>query len=123
MFPPRTPMFWLDFNIDMCKYIDMKTAYSVPVKWRDMARVFIALGDEQRQRILLSFEPAERLNVGQIAEGSTLARSTVSHHLKVLHEARVLNREKVGKEVYFSVNKKFLQETFGNVMDYLRDNA
>ncbi len=88
-----------------------------------MARVFEALGDEQRQRILLSFEPGERLNVGQIVEGSTLARSTVSHHLRILREAKVLEREKLGKEVYFWVNKPFLQETFARVSDYLRDMA
>ena len=49
----------------------------------------------------MTFEPGERLNVGQIAEVSTLARSTVSHHLKVLREAGVLGSEKIGKEVYF----------------------
>jgi DNA-binding transcriptional ArsR family regulator len=103
----------------------MKTSHSrsIPVAWRGMARVFEALGDEQRQRILLSFEPGERLNVGQIVEGSTLARSTVSHHLRILREAKVLEREKLGKEVYFWVNKPFLQETFARVSDYLRDMA
>ena len=49
-----------------------------------MSKVFTALGDEHRQRILLLFEPGDRFNVGQIAEVSTLTRSTVSHHLKVL---------------------------------------
>lgn len=92
---------------------------TIPSAWLSMAKVFEALGDEHRQRIMLTFEPAERLNVGQIAEVSTLARSTVSHHLKVLREANVLCSEKIGKEVYFWVNKPFLQEVFGNVSDYL----
>ena len=48
--------------------------------------VQIAPGILAGERILLMFEPGERLNVGQIAEVSTLARSTVSHHLKILHE-------------------------------------
>ena len=47
------------------------------------------------------FEPGERLNVGQIVAASTLSRSAVSHHLRVLREAGVLRSEKVGKEVYF----------------------
>lgn len=88
-----------------------------------MARVFTALGDEHRQRILLLFEPGERLNAGQIAEVSTLSRSTVSHHLKILREADVLASEKVGKEVRFWINRPFLEATFGNVLDYLRDHA
>lgn len=86
-----------------------------------MSKVFVALGDEHRQRILLLFERDERLNVGQIAEVSTLARSTVSHHLKVLREAGVLQSEKIGKEVWFCIDTTFLQQTFGNVLDYVRE--
>lgn len=97
----------------------IQNARSIPAQWRTMAKVFAALGDEQRQCILLSFERGERLNVGQIVEGSTLARSTVSHHLRILSEAGVLVRDKVGKEVYFEINVAWLQQVFGNVQDYL----
>jgi DNA-binding transcriptional ArsR family regulator len=96
---------------------------AIPRAWQDMAAVFVALGDEHRQRIMLSFEPGERLKVGQIVEVSTLARSTVSHHLKILREAGVLESEKIGKEVYFWVNKTLLREVFSNVADYLEKNA
>ncbi|GLT22250.1 hypothetical protein GCM10007933_17090 [Zoogloea oryzae] len=92
---------------------------AIPETWRDISAIFAALGDEHRQRILLTFEPGERLNVGQIAEVSTLARSTVSHHLKVLREAGVLIAERQGKEIYFHVNKPFLQDAFGKVTTYL----
>jgi len=92
---------------------------AIPEDWRDMAAVFIALGDEHRQRILLTFEPGERLNVGQIADVSTLARSTVSHHLKILREAGVLESEKIGKEIYFWINKPFIRTVFANVSDYI----
>ena len=47
------------------------------------------------------FEPGERLNVGQIVAASTLSRTAVSHHLRVLREAGVLTSEKIGKEVFF----------------------
>lgn len=99
----------------------MNSDYSraIPAAWLQMSRVFTALGDEHRQRIVLSFERGERLNVSQIAGVSTLSRPAVSHHLKLLREAGVLCSEKVGKEVYFWVNKDFLIETFDNVRDYL----
>ena len=101
----------------------MKFDYTqtIPSAWQAMSKIFVALGDEHRQRILLLFEPGERLNVGQIAEVSTLARSTVSHHLKILHESGVLASEKIGKEVWFWINREALSETFGNVLDYVRD--
>jgi len=100
----------------------MKTDYSkiLPPEWQPMARVFTALGDEHRQRIVLLFDKGERLNVGQIAEVSTLTRSTVSHHLKILREAGVLKSEKIGKEVWFWINRSWLETTFSNVSEYLR---
>lgn len=106
----------------MINHIDMKIAASetVPPEWRDLAKVFTALGDPHRQRILLLFEPGERLNVGQIAEVSTLSRSTVSHHLKILREAHVLLSEKRGKEVYFWIDRVYLESVLSTVIDYIR---
>lgn len=103
----------------------MKKSYarSLPREWQGMSKVFAALGDEHRQRMLLLFEPGERLNVGQIADASTLARSTVSHHLKILHEAGVLASEKVGKEVYFWIDRAALDAALSNVLAYLRENT
>lgn len=112
-------------HIDITKIIDMKNDYTqtIPAEWQAMSRIFVALGDEHRQRILLLFEPGERLNVGQIAEVSTLARSTVSHHLKILHESGVLASEKIGKEVWFWINRDSLEATFTNVLNYLKENS
>lgn len=103
----------------------MKSDYSraLPTEWKPMSKVFTALGDEHRQRILLLFERGERLNVGQIAEVSTLTRSTVSHHLKILREAEVLSSEKIGKEVWFWINRDVLATTFSNVLDYLKEST
>ena len=96
---------------------------AVPREWRNLSKVFSALGDEHRQRILLTFEPGERLNVGQIVEVSTLSRTTVSHHLKVLRESGVLGSEKIGKEVWFWLDKGFLLSALGAVCAYLEDKA
>ena len=96
---------------------------SIPKEWRAMAKVFIALGDEHRQRILLTFEKGERLTVGQISEVSTLSRPAVSHHLKILRQAGVLDAEKVGKEVFLRVNKALLEEALSVVLDYVREEA
>jgi DNA-binding transcriptional ArsR family regulator len=110
---------------DITTLIDMMKDYRrvIPDDWQAMSKVFTALGDEHRQRILLLFEPGERLNVGQVAEVSTLSRSTVSHHLKVLREAGVLNSEKIGKEVWFWIDRDWLIEVFGNVLDYIRTST
>lgn len=93
---------------------------AIPKEWRTISKVYTALGDEHRQRILLTFSPGERLNVGQIVDVSTLSRTAVSHHLKVLREAGVLESRKEGKEVYFWINKAFLIESMETVVDYIR---
>ena len=96
---------------------------AIPKEWRTISKVYTALGDEHRQRILLTFAPGERLNVGQIVGVSTLSRSAVSHHLKILREAGVLQSRKEGKEVYFWINKDFLIDAMATVADYIRRNA
>ncbi len=48
---------------------------ALPREWRPMAKVFVALGDEHRQRIMLTFQKGETLTVGQISEVSTLSPS------------------------------------------------
>ena len=96
---------------------------AIPKEWRNIAKVYTALGDEHRQRILLTFAPGERLNVGQIVEVSTLSRSAVSHHLKLLHAAGVLQRQKEGKAVYFWINKAFMVEAMETVVAYIKNNA
>jgi DNA-binding transcriptional ArsR family regulator len=96
---------------------------AIPKEWRTISKVYAALGDEHRQRILLTFSPGERLNVGQIVDVSTLSRTAVSHHLRVLREAGVLESRKVGKEVYFWINKTFLIEAMETVVGYIRGNT
>lgn len=103
----------------------MRRSYlqAIPKEWRTISRTFTALGDEHRQRILLTFEPGERLNVGQIVAVSTLSRSAVSHHLKLLHNAGVLDSEKVGKEVFYWVHKDFLVTSLSAVLAYIREKV
>ena len=83
--------------------------------------MFVALGDEHRQRIVLMFEPGERLNVGQIVEVSTLSRSAVSHHLKLMREAGVVHAEKIGKEVWYRTDPQAVRAALASVLDYLEE--
>lgn len=99
----------------------MKTIQSIPIEWQAIADLFVALGDEQRQRILLAFDKDERLNILQIAQHSKLSRTAVTHHLKVLHQSGALKSEKIGKEVFFWVNKAQMIEAIENVLNYIKE--
>jgi len=46
-------------------------------------------------------------------------RTAVSHHLRVLTEAGVLEREKIGKEVYFRPDANAVRMALDAVRDYL----
>jgi ArsR family transcriptional regulator, arsenate/arsenite/antimonite-responsive transcriptional repressor len=103
----------------------MNTDYTrkIPDPWRNVSRIFTALGDEHRQRILLTFDKGERLNVGQLVSVSTLSRSAVSHHLKILREAGILDSQKEGKEVYFWINRDNLDHSITAILDYIKQTA
>jgi predicted transcriptional regulator len=97
----------------------MKKITTIPDEWQNIAHLFIALGDAHRQRILLAFEKEERLNIMQIAAASTLSRTAVTHHLKILHQSGALQNEKIGKEVYFWVNKGLITSAITGVLHYI----
>ena len=100
----------------------MKLIADIPIEWKSISSLFVALGDEQRQRILLAFDKDERLNILQIVASSKLGRTAVTHHLKILHSCGALSSEKIGKEVFFWVNKSHITSEIKNVLDYIKDN-
>jgi len=94
-------------------------AQTIPSEWLEYSGLFAALGDPERQRILLSFEPGESLNVTELTRASSLSRPTVSHHLKLLCEAGVLERTRQGREMHFRLRADALIERLRTVIDYL----
>jgi ArsR family transcriptional regulator len=64
-----------------------------------------ALGDATRgaiARLLLDADD-HALTVGRLTEALALRQPTVSHHLRVLHEAGIVDREPRGREVWYSL--------------------
>ncbi len=99
----------------------MKEIVEIPQEWENISDLFVAIGDEQRQRILLSFNKNERLNILQIVTASKLSRTAVTHHLKLLRQCNALESEKVGKAVFFWVNKKHITRSIENVLTYIKE--
>ena len=98
----------------------MKKIEQIPIEWKNISELFVALGDEQRQRILLAFDKGERMNILQIVENSNLSRTAVTHHLKVLLQGGALKREKIGKEVFYWVDKDAITLSIENVYNYIK---
>lgn len=70
---------------------------------REVLKIFKALSDGQRLRILKMLE-IRPLCVCEITEVLQLASSTVSKHLSILREADLILDEKDGKWVNYSLN-------------------
>lgn len=102
----------------------MRSTWSraLPRAWQPAARVFTALGDPHRQRILLMLERDERLSIAEIVAATTLSRTAVAHHLRVLREAGVLKSRKAGREVLYWADPAPVRAALAAVDDYLRSH-
>jgi DNA-binding transcriptional ArsR family regulator len=89
---------YCDGNIMRTEYLD-----HLPEDWLPAARVFSALGDATRQKILLLFEPGEALSIKEISSAFSLGRSTVVHHLSVLEEAGILSVRRQGRQALYTI--------------------
>jgi ArsR family transcriptional regulator len=75
------------------------------------AELFSALGDPARVRIVnLLATSSEPVCACELYEPLGLAQPTVSHHLKKLVEAGLLDREQRGKWVYFSLRRDAVEK-------------
>jgi len=99
----------------------MSKSYSraLPRAWTGQSRVFTALGDEHRQRILLMFERDSELTIKDIVDASPLSRTAVTHHVRVLRQAGVLMAEKRGKAVFLRPNSGRVLEALNAVRQYI----
>jgi ArsR family transcriptional regulator, arsenate/arsenite/antimonite-responsive transcriptional repressor len=72
---------------------------------RDLTTVIKALADENRVRILMALGPHE-LCVCQIVELLGLAPSTVSKHLAILKQARLVDSRKEGRWMFYRLSEE-----------------
>lgn len=75
-----------------------------------MAPLLKALADPVRLRLmsLVASNPGGEACVCDLNESFDLSQPTISHHLKVLHEAGLLDRDKRGVWVYYRARTEAL---------------
>jgi len=67
-------------------------------------KVLTALGDENRQHLILSMMSlgnCSGVRVVDVSSKSSLSRPAVSHHLQILKEAGLLKSRKEGTKIYY----------------------
>jgi ArsR family transcriptional regulator len=72
-----------------------------------MAQLFKALADPARLRLLslIATQPAGEACNCELVVPLGLSQPTVSHHLKVLHDSGLLDRERRGQWVYYRIRR------------------
>lgn len=79
------------------------TPESVAAAFHACESLFHAMGDPARQAIILLLAQHERLNVNQITETMHLSRPAISHHLKVLKDAGLVELNRESRENFYSL--------------------
>lgn len=86
---------------------------------RESARVLKALSDPNRLRLLSIVKAGEggEACVCDLTEPLDLGQPTVSHHLKILVDAGLLEREKRGTWAYYSLVPGALESAAARILD------
>lgn len=77
-------------------------------EFADCRKLMIALGDENRQHLMLEMMQMGKcggVRVGEITEHSHLSRPAVSHHLQILKDAGILKVRHEGTMNYYSFDQ------------------
>ena len=68
-----------------------------------MNSIFKALNDETRREILQLLQQKD-MTAGEIAEKFSISFPSISHHLDLLKQAKLVTSVKEGQYVYYSLN-------------------
>jgi ArsR family transcriptional regulator, arsenate/arsenite/antimonite-responsive transcriptional repressor len=105
-------------HIDVCQYRNMKTLNTSPSccpgllngsltadEAVPLASIFRVLGEPARLQLLslIAAQPTQEVCACELVEVLGLSQPTVSHHLKVLYEAGLLEKERRGTWIYYRI--------------------
>jgi ArsR family transcriptional regulator len=72
-------------------------------------KIFKALSNDSRMKIIDLLDN-NNLCACKITEELNLTQSTISHHMKILEDANLINITKVGKWCHYSINSETFKE-------------
>jgi len=82
----------------------------------ELAQQLKAVGDPTRLRILQLLPRSKTCrggyNVSQLADELGIAQPTVSHHLKILFQAKLISCEKMCRDAYYWINEPIVDAVF-----------
>lgn len=83
-----------------------------------MNEAFKALSDPSRRKILHLLKKKD-LSAGEIADHFNMTKPSISHHLNLLKQANLVDSEKKGQQVIYSLNTTVFEDVVTWFMDFL----
>jgi ArsR family transcriptional regulator len=77
-----------------------------------------ALADSHRQNIL-KLLACQEMSACEIIHAIGLSQPAIAYHLKILIQAKLINSQKEGKNVFYSLNKEGLKDCLHQMNDLL----
>lgn len=81
-----------------------------------MGDVWKALADPTRRKILSLLKDKD-MNAGEIANEFNMTKPSISNHLNILKQADLVDAEKVGQNVNYSLNTSVLEDVLKLISD------
>jgi len=72
-------------------------------------KLFKALNDQTRRDILELLKKGD-MTAGEIAEHFNISKPSISHHLDILKQAELVDADKQGQFIYYSLNTTVVDE-------------
>lgn len=85
----------------------MKELEEIQTEFTALSDFLIALGDEKRQAIIIALledQACVGRRVTELTEATQLSRPAVSHHLKILKQAKLIDYRSEGTKNYYSLS-------------------
>jgi len=77
--------------------------------------------DPNRLEIIFLLGKGKPLNVGDITTQFHISRPAISHHLKVLKDARIVHSEKIGQEIYYRLDRQYIVSGLRKIADEIEN--
>ncbi len=87
-----------------------------------IAGIFAAFADATRLAILQELRSGP-LNVGELVASLGTSQANISKHLKLLHQAGLVDREREGLQVFYRVSEESVYEMCKFACQRLNENA
>lgn len=107
----------LSFDFSYHIIVGKKFIASREISTEERAKVFKALSDPTRLRMVELLADADELSGSEIADSLGISLALLCHHWRTLEHAGLVTKKKEGQTASISLNRQLLADCFKDVID------